>query len=45
MNHIIDMKKNFLGSDGRICRYCENLLLLKEEWELEVKVIEDVKLK
>ena len=29
MNHIIDMKKKFLGSDGRICRYCEKPFTFK----------------
>lgn len=23
MNHIIDMKEKFPGTDGRLCRYCE----------------------
>ena len=29
MNHIIDMRKKFPNSDGRICRYCEQPFTFK----------------
>ena len=29
MNHIINMKEKFPGTDGRICRYCEQPFTFK----------------
>ena len=28
MNHIINMKEKFPGTDGRICRYCEQTIYI-----------------